>query len=94
MKITIDGFIHKARFGDGFEFYKSDMTEYDWIVVGPCKFEVDYELPAGWNPVAAQISSLEKKLEKVSGEYMQATRQIKQKIQDLQCIELSPSDPA
>lgn len=72
--------------------FESDMSKYGYILVGPAEFE--FEMPADFNPVAAQITSLEKKLDAMSAEYQRNVAMIRNQISDLQCIEHSPAGAA
>lgn len=92
--IKIDGFIHKNKYSRSFVFYQHDMSEYGDILVGPHTLEFDYELPEGWNPVAAQVSALEKAKATLSAEFNRRVAQINDEISKLQCLEFTPAGAA
>lgn len=87
--VKIKGFVHKTRFGCGFDFHIIDMSEYGFVCVGPAEFE--YELPADFEPVAAEVAMLKKKQDAIKSEAALALDQIDQRIQSLLCIENNPS---
>ena len=84
MKVTIKGFIHKSAYTDGFMMASCDMTEFGHLMVVPHEFEFD--IPDTFNPVAAEIEVLEKKLADVSDKFMEQSRAIKSRIADLKCL--------
>lgn len=84
-QITIDGFIHK-RLGDGeYNFFGCEMTDYGHVIVAP--HQIIFEIPESFNPVAAEVSALNAKLNEISDEHMKQVRQIKGRIAELLCIE-------
>jgi hypothetical protein len=90
--VKIKGIVHKDSWGDGFSFFVGDMSKHGYIPVGP--HEIDYEVPADFNPVAAEVASLEKQIETISGEHMITVKRIRGRIAELQCIENSATVPA
>jgi len=96
-KIRIEGFIHaqKSEFSDetyySFFTYK-DMSEYGRMLV--CPHVLEFELPAEFNPVAAQIASLTAQKEKLRQEFAASVRRIDEQISKLQAIEFTPSEDA
>lgn len=87
--ITINGFIHaqKAQFSDAvtYQFMTSkDMSEYGYMLI--CPHDMTFTIPAEFNPVAAEVSILEKKKDKLADEYHGAVRQINDRISSLLCI--------
>jgi hypothetical protein len=92
-KVTIKGFIYKCNYGTGYHFYHTDgMDKYGDLLVGPCEFE--YEIPEDFNPAAAEVAMLEKKIDEVSDEYHKKIAALKGRINDLKCIEHSPAEQA
>jgi hypothetical protein len=87
MKIKIKGFIQKSPHREGFHFCASDMSQYGYITVGEVDTEIDYDIPADWNPVAAEVAALNKHLQEISDEHHAKVRQIKGRIAELLCIE-------
>lgn len=89
MKVTIKAFVHKCSYSNKFEVYPFDMSSNDTLFVGTCEFE--YEVPAEWNPVAAEVAMLNQKLDELNDEHMKKTQAIKGRIQELLCIENNPT---
>jgi hypothetical protein len=88
MKTVIKGIVHTDMNTGDFTLFSSDMSKYDYVVVGPASFE--YDVPADFNPVLAQVTALEKKLDTLSEEYQRNVAAIRGQISNLQCIENSP----
>jgi hypothetical protein len=89
MKTKIKTILHQDFHGAGFLLFAVDMSQYGYVVVGPV--EVECEVPDDFNPTAAKISTLEKKLDAMSDEYQRNCASIRGQISDLQCIEHSPA---
>lgn len=87
MKIKLKGFIHKDRYTGEFTFYQTDMSKYGDLLVGPIEREIDYDTPEGWNPVAAEVAGIEKRMDMLAAEYQAKLAPLKNRLQDLQCIE-------
>lgn len=88
MKTKITGFIYKntnSWSSQPFSFFCFEMDQADYLMVGPHEFEC--EIPANFNPIAAEVAALEKELEKIGDQHMQAVCRIKEKISKLTCIE-------
>lgn len=92
MKVTIKTIVHQDLHGNGFSVFASDMSEYGYVMVGEAEFE--YDVPDDFNPTAAKITTLEKKLDSMSAEYQRNCAAIRGQISDLQCIEHSPAGAA
>jgi hypothetical protein len=96
MKTTIKCFVHQYSntFGQPvFQAYANNMSEYDgFVLVGEAEFE--YDVPDTFNPTAAKITTLEKKLDAMKAEYQRNVATIRGQIGDLQCIEHSPAGAA
>lgn len=82
-------FVHTNMNGGSFQCFSSDMTEYGYLLVGEHSF--NFELPVGFDPVVAQIKSLEQGLDKIQREHDTKVANIKEQIQKLMCIENKPS---
>ena len=50
----------------------------------------DYEVPADFNPVAAELAGLNKQLEEVNREFAAKVRRINEQIAKLEAIEYTP----
>ena len=81
---TIKVYIHKDKHSAKLMPFCIDMSEYGHILIGTHEFE--YEIPADFNPVAAEVALLEKQLDKINDEHMRQVKQIKGRIADLQCL--------
>lgn len=88
MKITIKCLVHQSVHGESFNVFMTDMSEYGFVVVGEA--ELEYDVPDDFNPTAAKIATLEKKLGVMSDEYQRNVAAIRGQISDLQCIEHTP----
>ncbi|KAF3997505.1 hypothetical protein [Glaciimonas immobilis] len=91
-QIKIQCFIHhkRCKYTDTVThavFGNDDMTNCGYVLIGPHEFE--YEIPADFNPVASEIAALEKNLDTMADEYHIGVAKIKDRIAELQCIEMS-----
>lgn len=86
--VTINGFVMKAPYNGSPVFVNCDMSEHGYLMIGPHEF--DYEIPETFNPVAAEVESLNKKLAAVNKDHSNAVKAIKDRIANLLCIEYSP----
>jgi hypothetical protein len=90
--ITIQGFVHKQENSDKMIFWPSDMSEYGYTMVGPHEFQ--YKIPSDFNPVAAEVAMLDKKLADIKNEYADRVRVIEDRKARLLCIENNPTESA
>jgi hypothetical protein len=91
--VQIKGFVHAERRHTGefrFLIRDVDMSGYDGFghLVGEATF--DYEVPADFNPVAAELAGLNKQLEEVNREFAAKVRRINEQIAKLEAIEYTP----
>lgn len=88
--IKIEGFILKTPYGDkDFTFSVGEMSKYGYLTVCPHSFE--FTVPAEFNPIAAEVSMLEKKLDEMNDEHAHQVKVVKDRIANLLCIEYTPS---
>ena len=87
--ITIEGFIFKSPYGT-YTHASCDMAEHGYVLIGP--HNIEFEIPADFNPVAAEVAALEKKLDTLNDEHQQKVAAIKSRIKDLQCIGYTPAE--
>ncbi len=90
MKVALKAYIHQQIQADGkgdFRVFCIDMSKYGYILVGIHEF--DYEIPAGFNPIAAQVDVLKKGLDTLQRDHDRKVANIKEQIQNLLCIENS-----
>lgn len=89
---TIKGFIHQSVEGyfSGALMHSSanDMTSCGYVLVGPC--DIEYEIPAGFNPIAAEVEGLQKVLDKENEKHASKVRNIKDRIASLLCLTFDP----
>lgn len=90
MKIKIEGFIMKTRFGTEPIFCGADMSEYGYLMICPISVDAEYEMPEGWSAQAAEISAIDKKLDVMADEYHIKTKQLMNRKAELQCIDNLP----
>lgn len=87
VQITLKGFVHKRKYGEGFSFYQCDMSEYGDILIGPHTLEFSYDLPDEWNETAARVDILNKQKDVLAFEFNRRVMQINEEISKLQCLE-------
>jgi hypothetical protein len=83
--VKIKGLIHKSACSDDFHFFSGDMTQYGYLIVAP--YVIEYEVPVGFDPIAAEVSALNKTLDTISEKYTDQVRQLKSRIAELLCLE-------
>lgn len=90
--VTIKGFIHQSveswQMGSLIHSTIDDMNSCGYVLVGPC--DIEYKMPESFNPIAAQVSSLEKELDKANKAHTDKVIAIKERIANLLCIENKP----
>lgn len=75
-----------------FGVYPFDMSQHGYVLLGTT--ELEYELPANFNPLQSEIEGLEAQLGKLADEYHRNAAMIRDSISKLQCIENSPAGVA
>ena len=85
--MKIDIYIHQCEHNGKLYPAGSDMSGTVFTFIE--KIEIDYEIPANFNPTAQKIAALNAELDRVKDEYMEKTSSLKSRINDLQCIEHS-----
>lgn len=80
-------FMHKYTYSDDLRPYPCRADDEYTLFVG--ETEIDYEIPADFNPVALQVAALKKQLDTLADKHMQDVQRITSKIAELQCIENS-----
>ena len=93
--IEISGHIYAKRntFDDSIDytfFSYEGMDEHGYLYV--CPHKVVAEVPATFNPIAAEVSALEKQRDKLRDEFNARVKQINDRIANLQCIEYTPAE--
>lgn len=78
-------FVHRCTYDNQLVAFSTKSGSECFIFVG--QTEIDYEIPADFNPVAAQVAALHRRLEAVSDEHMKVVQRIKNTLSELQCIE-------
>lgn len=86
--LTIEGFILLDQFC-GVSFCGCELQQHGYTTIGAHAFT--YAVPADYNPVAAEVAAIDKKLDQMADEYHGKVKQLNQRKQELLCIELSPS---
>lgn len=92
--VTFKVFVYQSTgYEKGFHFFESDdMEKYGYVLVGGHEFE--YEIPADFNPVAAEVAAINKTIDKLTDEHTNKVLQLKGRIQELLCIENTPRGSA
>ncbi|AMM14216.1 hypothetical protein AX768_09040 [Burkholderia sp. PAMC 28687] len=95
--ITIKGGIYgrKEALGNGLDYTffggtLGGMESHGYISI--CEHTVVCELPADFNPIAAEVESLNRAKEKLQAEFNARVQQINDRISNLQCLEFNPSE--
>ena len=92
MKIQIQGFINykKDTYNPtnvhGMHFYPCDMSDFGYVAVMPCSFEVD--IPDNFNPIPAQVAMLEKQKRELQAKFAVELMHIEDSISKLTCISM------
>lgn len=55
--------------------------------------EVDFVMPDSWNPHAAAVKAVQDKIEEVTEEFQKNLGVLKERLNNLQCLGMSPSQP-
>ena len=88
--IKIEGFILKSPHGaDHYSFAQHTMEKYGYITV--CPYTLEFTIPAEFNPIAAEVAVLNKKIDDMNAEHGQQIKAIKDRIANLLCLEYTPS---
>jgi len=85
--IKLTGYVHLNPTGDNqYSIWHSDVSKAlpGYIFVG--SFDTEFPIPEAFNPVAAEVAALEKKLDAMADEYHGKAAQIKDRIANLQCL--------
>lgn len=73
------------------------MTDCDlgdtpgFVTLGEHEYEVT--LPHDWNPIAIEVAELNNKIEETTEQFHQTIAQLKGRVNDLQCLGMSPAQP-
>jgi hypothetical protein len=86
--IKIEGFICKTSW-DSYTFFASRMDQHGYMTV--CPHTLEFTIPEDFNPVAAELSMLEKRLDSLADEYAEKVKPVKDRIANLKCIEYTPA---
>lgn len=62
------------------------------IVVG--EHEIEFAIPAGFNPVAAEVQALQAQVESEGRKFAHRVAELNDRIAKLQCIEMAPAGAA
>lgn len=87
-KIAIPGFILKSKDSwreNFFTFHNNEMLD-SYLTV--CPFTIEFEMPADFNPVLAEIDGLTKQ----RNTFMESIAAINDRISNLQCLEFNPTE--
>lgn len=83
--VKLTAYVHVDKYNDGKYFaHSADMTNWGDVCLGKAEFE--FTIPEDFNPVAAEVAMLEKKLGAMAAEYHTNAAKIKSRISDLQCL--------
>jgi hypothetical protein len=87
--VKISGFVYQMDIGGGepdYAFFSSDCQGDRWYtLIGPAEFT--YEIPAGFNPVARKLATLEAEKQKVRAAFAAKVAEIDEAIGKLQALE-------
>jgi hypothetical protein len=83
-------FVHKSTYGESLQVFNVDMSEYGYLLIGEHAF--DYTIPEDFNPVKAELATLNKKLQSLTEDFNDKVRLIEQRKNDLLSIEYQQVD--
>lgn len=83
--VTLKTFIHRSQYGETYHTNSCDMSEYGDLLVAVHEFE--FEIPDTFNPIAAEVANLRKKLDAVNKDHCDKVIAIEGRIANLLCIE-------
>src|SRR5260370_24404741 len=94
--ITIKGFIHAQRnwLNDSeysYTHWTHDMSGHGYVLV--CPHDVTVEIPDDFNPIAAEVFSLEAQKKAVREQFHRNTAELNEKISKLLSLENNPTWP-
>ena len=89
--IKLPGFILKSEYGT-YMHASFEGEKHGYITV--CKHDIEVTLPADFNPIAAEVSMLNKKLDDMADKHAYEVKQVKDRIANLLCLENKPGDSA
>lgn len=91
--IMMKAFVHMTtddwNKGDMSIYPCDDLTATGLVLVGPV--DVEYTLPESFNPIAAEVAAIEKKMDEMADKYHAQTRQLTERIESLLCLENKPT---
>lgn len=95
MKVNLTLYVHSSVNSwdeNKFCVFSFDATKLNtgYLLVGT--MEVEYEVPADWNPTAAEVLALEAEKRRLSDEFNAKVRTINDRLSKLQAIEFNPSE--
>lgn len=94
MKIKINGFIHQATRSSYdaadappvFAFFSFDASDSKMGYMVVCPYEIETDLPEGWNVTAAEIATIEQQKKKALDDYNATVRVLNKRLGKLQAI--------
>ena len=86
-EVEIPGFILGSPYGTILNS-GNELPENGYATIAP--YTIKFIVPADYNPIATAIAVLEKKLDTMADAYRSEAAYIKNRIAELQCIEMSP----
>jgi hypothetical protein len=78
-------YLHKHKWNDTLIPMAGDMSDEHVTCVGVHEF--DYEIPADFDPVAAEVKALNKELNRLTDKHLTEVRRLKGRIAELLCLE-------
>lgn len=86
--VEIAGFILESEY-EYTTWAQHEMSDRGYTTIIP--HTITFTVPADFNPVAAEIAAIEKKMDSMADEYHSKVAQLKERIANLLCIENSPA---
>jgi len=95
--ITLNGFVHTrvCEWDDRREYVMASFDDWStcgYVLVGPASFT--YELPAGFNPVAAEVAQLKAAKEAATAAFRKQLQEINERLAKLEAITFEPATSA
>lgn len=91
-QVTISGFVYECDYGYGgeveYRFFSSErMGDKYYTLIGPADFA--YEVPDSFNSTAAKVQALEAERARISAEFAAKVRDLDERINKLQALEMT-----
>lgn len=87
-EVEVPGFIVVSEYGRP-THCTQEMTNHGFITIMP--HTLKFTVPVEFNAVSAEVAAIEKKLDTMADDYHKKVRNLKERIESLLCLEMSPA---